>query len=209
MARGNTAVLTLVLETPADLSVLNPEKLAVSVWLRINEPDTVTANAQVEINSSGRSNDTNEYHWDVKDFNIVDADWYKMTLPLSAAVKTGTVDLTEINFFRFYQQFASGISGVIRASEILVFETDEAAVKIEKTEAYISPENIVRGDEPAVNHNTGGTVPVKNTPDGLLITAVILSAVGVLATAAAVWYCLPFLKKNLKAKKAKTIKIEE
>ncbi|WP_133166281.1 hypothetical protein [Sphingobacterium haloxyli] len=88
---------------------LNPEitiedgKFTFWLWVAdVSEIDWAATNSQIELSSSGRA-DMNEIHWFPSQIENPKNGWNKVELKLSeGAEQGGTVDLTNINFFRMY-----------------------------------------------------------------------------------------------------------
>ena len=80
-----------------------------SLWLYVSDPASFTGEGQIEITSSGES-DNNEYSWDISSLNL-SSGWNELFLPIATSAKLGNPDLKAINYFRIYQ----GLSGSITA----------------------------------------------------------------------------------------------
>ena len=76
---------------------------ALSFNLYVDDAATFLAMAdgQLELTSSGRFDDNNEYHWELKNLKLKDG-WNYVVLYFKDAVKSGDVDITKIDYLRFY-----------------------------------------------------------------------------------------------------------
>lgn len=70
----------------------------IHIWLYVNDETYLTSGIKFELSSSGKA-DVNEYEWMIKKEKLVSG-WNELWLPVSDAIKTGTPDLSAMNFFR-------------------------------------------------------------------------------------------------------------
>lgn len=90
-------------------TALNPEitfedgKFTFWLWIAdVNEVDWAAGNSQIELSSSGGP-DKDEIHWFPSQIENPQNGWTKVELKLSEGeAQGGTIDLTNINFFRLY-----------------------------------------------------------------------------------------------------------
>lgn len=79
---------------------------------------------RIELSSAG-INDSQELQWDIKAHQTLQNGWNEIFLPLSAAGKTGTIDLSAVNFIRIYPTAAHGADLVVLVDEISVWHESE------------------------------------------------------------------------------------
>ena len=101
-------------------------------WYYVSDPSLFEVNNQVEISSSGKG-DVDEYHWKLSGLN---AGWNFIQLHTNEAVKTGSPDLSAINWFRIYR-FKTGVV-TTRIDAIQLIGENKLAVEDIKIEHSVS-----------------------------------------------------------------------
>lgn len=103
----NNAAVTIVPNTlqqaPIRISDYEYDELALRFQFYISDPASIKAGAQIELTSSGHSDDE-EIHWLGKyAFQHLKAGWNSIYLPFSAASETrGPINIESINYMRMY-----------------------------------------------------------------------------------------------------------
>ncbi len=99
-------VLTVIYKPtePVDLSKYEDDGYF-HLMVYVNNPDALSSNGQIELTSSGQS-DVEEIHW-MAPAGEVEQGWNELLLAFDEA-EDGGVDLSAINFFRFYWFPADG-----------------------------------------------------------------------------------------------------
>lgn len=78
------------------------------LWLYVSDVTKISADGQFEITSSGGP-DVNEYAWLGSSLSLVNG-WNELNLKISNAIKTGTPNLSAINYFRIYRPLSASIT---------------------------------------------------------------------------------------------------
>lgn len=98
---------------------------ALSLWMYITDKSIIN-DMQIELNSSGQSDDGNEYHWDVRS-QLVSDQWVQLKLKFSDADKAGSVNLSALNYLRVY--VISSANNTVRLDDIKLLNTDADAAQ--------------------------------------------------------------------------------
>jgi hypothetical protein len=78
------------------------------LWLYVSDVTKISGDGQFEITSSGAP-DVNEYAWLGSSLTLVNG-WNELSLKISTAIKTGSPNLSAINFFRIYRPLSASIT---------------------------------------------------------------------------------------------------
>ena len=168
--------------TPVDISGCNAD--GIHVWLYVDDPAKIDgAQVHIELGSSGKF-DVNEYEWVVGGLS---KGWNELLLDFESAGKVGTVDLTEINWFRVFATSRSG-------QEATMMVDDVRAVEITETEEVKLPGKVISNCESTSEYGdgryggittesgkykegTGAFIATATTSDALLSTFTLTKAV--------------------------------
>ncbi|MDY2851737.1 MAG: hypothetical protein SOV55_06425 [Candidatus Borkfalkiaceae bacterium] len=77
------------------------DKISFNLYVDDAEAFLAMADGQLEMTSSGTNDDKNEINWKLKNLKLKDG-WNYVVLDMADAEKTGAVDVTKINYIRFY-----------------------------------------------------------------------------------------------------------
>ena len=119
----STAVNTTVTESNGYLKL----------WLYISDVTKFSGGGQIEITSSGTC-DTDEYSWSIPGLSLSNG-WNELNLKISNATRTGSPDLSAINFIRIYQLVSESTTfkvDYIKFDSVLNTPSGEA-IKLENT----------------------------------------------------------------------------
>ncbi len=115
-----------VTTTPIAVSGVNKNDLALRLQLYVDHAASVKTNGQVELTSGGKP-DANELHWNVQQLGLKDG-WNVVYLDFSDGADTnGTLDISKINYFRFYMFLNT--DAVMAIDEIKIVKRQVVAVK--------------------------------------------------------------------------------
>lgn len=103
---GGTEWFLKTFSTPVNTGVTETNGY-VKLWVYISDVSKILGEGQIEIGSSGTC-DQNEYAWALSGITLING-WNELTLKISEAMKTGSPNLSSINWFRIY----SGLSGSV------------------------------------------------------------------------------------------------
>jgi predicted phosphodiesterase len=78
------------------------------LWLYVSDVTKISGDGQIEITSSG-TYDSNEYAWLGSSLTLVNG-WNDLHLKISSAIKTGTPNLSAINYLRIYRPLSASIT---------------------------------------------------------------------------------------------------
>ena len=78
------------------------------LWLYVSDVTKISGDGQIEISSSGGP-DVNEYAWLGSSLSLVNG-WNERYLKISSAIKTGTPNLSAINYLRIYRPLSASIT---------------------------------------------------------------------------------------------------
>lgn len=100
--------------TPYD-SKINEANGVLQFWYYVSDPSLLGTSNQVEISSSGKA-DTNEYSWNLSGLS---AGWNFVSLNISDANKSGSPNLSALNWFRLYNNKSGSVKSRIDAIQIV------------------------------------------------------------------------------------------